>query len=53
MPFEAKMVHGLSNAFLSDKPLFSEKADSSSSSSGMRRSSRTMLRSISASSISS
>ncbi len=27
MPFEAEMVHGLTNAFLSDKPLFSEKAD--------------------------
>jgi DNA polymerase-3 subunit epsilon len=27
MPFEAEMVHGLSSAFLSDKPLFSEKAD--------------------------
>ena len=27
MPFEAEMVHGLTSAFLSDKPLFSEKAD--------------------------
>jgi DNA polymerase-3 subunit epsilon len=27
MPFEAEMVHGLSNAFLSDKPLFAEKAE--------------------------
>ncbi len=27
MPFEAEMVHGLTNIFLSDKPLFSEKAD--------------------------
>jgi DNA polymerase-3 subunit epsilon len=26
MPFEAEMVHGLSISFLSDKPLFSEKA---------------------------
>jgi DNA polymerase-3 subunit epsilon len=27
MPFEAEMVHGLSSTFLSDKPLFSEKAE--------------------------
>jgi len=27
MPFEAEMIHGLSNAFLSDKPLFAEKAE--------------------------
>ena len=27
MPFEAEMVHGLSNIFLSDKPLFVEKVD--------------------------
>lgn len=27
MPFEAEMVHGLTTAFLSDKPLFSDKAD--------------------------
>lgn len=27
MPFEAEMVHGLTTAFLSDKPLFGEKAD--------------------------
>jgi len=27
MPFEAEMVHGLSTAFLSDKPLFAERAD--------------------------
>ena len=27
MPFEAEMVHGLTTTFLSDKPLFSEKAD--------------------------
>lgn len=27
MPFEAEMVHGLSTMFLSDKPLFSEKAE--------------------------
>jgi DNA polymerase-3 subunit epsilon len=27
MPFEAEMVHGLSNSFLSDKPLFAEKAE--------------------------
>jgi DNA polymerase-3 subunit epsilon len=27
MPFEAEMVHGLTNAFLADKPLFSEKVD--------------------------
>jgi DNA polymerase-3 subunit epsilon len=27
MPFEAEMVHGLSTAFLSDKPLFGDKAD--------------------------
>lgn len=27
MPFEAEMVHGLTNVFLSDKPLFSEKVD--------------------------
>ena len=27
MPFEAEMVHGLSNAFLSDKPLFADKAE--------------------------
>jgi DNA polymerase-3 subunit epsilon len=27
MPFEAEMVHGLSNLFLSDKPRFSEKAE--------------------------
>jgi len=27
MPLEAEMVHGLTNAFLSDKPLFSERAD--------------------------
>jgi DNA polymerase-3 subunit epsilon len=27
MPFEAEMVHGLTTVFLSDKPLFSEKAD--------------------------
>ena len=27
MPFEAEMVHGLTNIFLSDKPLFSEKVD--------------------------
>ena len=27
MPFEAEMVHGLSSSFLSDKPLFSEKAE--------------------------
>jgi DNA polymerase-3 subunit epsilon len=27
MPFEAEMVHGLTNAFLSDKPLFAEKAE--------------------------
>jgi DNA polymerase-3 subunit epsilon len=27
MPFEAEMVHGLTSAFLSDKPLFSEKAE--------------------------
>ena len=27
VPFEAEMVHGLSNAFLSDKPLFAEKAE--------------------------
>jgi DNA polymerase-3 subunit epsilon len=27
MPFEAEMVHGLTNTFLSDKPLFSEKVD--------------------------
>src|SRR5438270_4745106 len=26
MPFEAEMVHGLTNAFLSDKPLFADKA---------------------------
>jgi DNA polymerase-3 subunit epsilon len=27
MPFEAEMVHGLTTAFLSDKPLFNEKAE--------------------------
>ena len=27
MPFEAEMVHGLTSAFLSDKPLFAEKVD--------------------------
>ena len=27
MPFEAEMVHGLSAAFLSDKPLFAERVD--------------------------
>jgi DNA polymerase-3 subunit epsilon len=27
MPFEAEMVHGLSSAFLSDKPLFGEKVE--------------------------
>ena len=27
IPFEAEMVHGLSKAFLSDKPLFSDKAE--------------------------
>ena len=27
MPFEAEMVHGLTNIFLSDKPLFGEKAE--------------------------
>jgi DNA polymerase-3 subunit epsilon len=27
MPFEAEMVHGLSTVFLSDKPLFTEKAE--------------------------
>ena len=27
MPFEAEMVHGLTTAFLSDKPLFCDKAD--------------------------
>jgi DNA polymerase-3 subunit epsilon len=27
MPFEAEMVHGLTNIFLSDKPLFAEKVD--------------------------
>ena len=27
MPFEAEMVHGLTTIFLSDKPLFSEKAE--------------------------
>jgi len=27
MPFEAEMVHGLTNSFLSDKPLFGDKAD--------------------------
>ena len=27
MPFEAEMVHGLSNAFVSDKPLFADKAE--------------------------
>ena len=27
MPFEAEMVHGLSNSFLSDKPLFADKAE--------------------------
>lgn len=27
MPFEAEMVHGLSTAFLSDKPLFCDKVD--------------------------
>jgi DNA polymerase III subunit epsilon len=27
MPFEAEMVHGLTNLFLSDKPRFSEKAE--------------------------
>jgi DNA polymerase III subunit epsilon len=27
MPFEAEMVHGLTSTFLSDKPLFAEKAD--------------------------
>src|SRR6185369_12449626 len=27
MPFEAEMVHGLTNAFLSDKPLFADKAE--------------------------
>jgi DNA polymerase-3 subunit epsilon len=27
MPFEAEMVHGLSSAFLSDKPLFAEKVE--------------------------
>ena len=27
MPFEAEMVHGLTNAFLSDKPLFGDKAE--------------------------
>lgn len=27
MPFEAEMVHGLTNVFLSDKPLFSERVD--------------------------
>jgi DNA polymerase-3 subunit epsilon len=27
MPFEAEMVHGLTSAFLSDKPLFSDKAE--------------------------
>ena len=27
MPFEAEAVHGLTNAFLSDKPLFSEKVE--------------------------
>jgi DNA polymerase-3 subunit epsilon len=27
MPFEAEAVHGLTSAFLSDKPLFSEKVD--------------------------
>jgi DNA polymerase-3 subunit epsilon len=27
MPYEAELVHGLSNAFLSDKPLFSETAE--------------------------
>jgi len=27
MPFEAEMVHGLTSIFLSDKPLFSEKAE--------------------------
>src|SRR5205823_5862781 len=27
MPFEAELVHGLTNAFLSDKPLFADKAE--------------------------
>ena len=27
MPFEAEMVHGLTSVFLSDKPLFADKAD--------------------------
>src|SRR5689334_3302693 len=27
MPFEAEMVHGLTNVFLSDKPLFADKVD--------------------------
>ncbi len=27
MPYEAEMVHGLTTAFLSDKPLFAERAD--------------------------
>ena len=37
MPFEAEMVHGLSAAFLSDKPLFAKGSTNCSSSSRTRR----------------
>lgn len=42
MPQEAFAVHGLSTAFLSDKPLFKAVAEISSSSWAMRSSSSTM-----------
>ena len=52
MPSEAEAVHGLSDTFLSDKPLFADTSRRTcSSSSAMRRWSRTMRPSISAFSI--
>ena len=54
MPIEAEAVHGLTDLFLSDKPRFRRDAPRNcSSSSAIRRSSRTMPASTSASSISS
>ena len=50
MPEEAFAVHGLTDGFLKDKPLFAEVAKSSSLSSAKRRSSSTMPGSTSASS---
>ena len=53
MPSEAEAVHGLTNIFLSDKPSSASAPRNCSNSSGIRRWSRTMPASTSASSITS